>query len=119
MLFRSPRRFLNLVPFRWIFETYTMGFSRMMSQVISNMLMFVPLGFLLPVVFKNFRSAFKTTLLVFLFSFSIEAIQYFIGRSADIDDLILNTLGGIIGYGIFLLFDKRLQSKNWWYNLLK
>ena len=82
------------------------------------MLMFVPLGFLLPVVFKNFRSTFKTTLLVFLFSFSIEVIQYFIGRSADIDDLILNTLGGIIGYGIFILFNKCLQRKNWWYNLL-
>lgn len=49
--FNPSRRFLNLVPFRWIFETYTMGSSRMMSQVISNMLMFVPLGFLLPVVF--------------------------------------------------------------------
>ena len=116
--FNPPRRFLNLVPFRWIFETYTMGFSRMMSQVISNMLMFVPLGFLLPVVFKNFRSVFKTTILGFLFSFSIEVIQYFIGRSADIDDLILNTLGGIIGYGIFILFNKCLQRKNWWYNLL-
>ncbi|MFR9294261.1 MAG: VanZ family protein [Turicibacter sanguinis] len=41
------------------------------------------------------------------------------GRSSDIDDLILNTLGGIIGYGIFILFNKWLSTQNWWKNLLQ
>lgn len=38
----------------------------------------------------------------------VEIIQMFIGRSTDIDDVILNTLGIIIGYGIFLLFNLTL-----------
>lgn len=46
-----------------------------------------------------------------IFSFSIEFIQYFIGRSADIDDLILNTLGGMLGFGVYLMTDKWLFRK--------
>ena len=34
----------------------------------------------------------------------IESVQFFIGRSTDIDDVILNTTGALLGYGIFLLF---------------
>lgn len=52
----------------------------------------------MPIVFKRFTSFKKTFQFVFLFSFFIEFTQYFIGRSADIDDLILNTLGGVIGF---------------------
>ncbi len=111
--FNPPYHRLNLIPFSWLFDTFTM------SQVISNIIMFIPLGFLLPIVFKKFRSFFNTTLFAFAFSFFIECFQYFIGRSSDIDDLILNTLGGIIGYGIFILFNKWLSTQNWWKNLLQ
>ncbi len=116
--FNPPYHHLNLVPFSWLFETWEMGFRAMMTQVISNMIMFVPFGFLLPVVFKFFGSLLKTTGFAFCFSFLIEVFQYFIGRSCDIDDLILNTLGAIIGYGIFLLFSKWFRDTNWWTQLL-
>lgn len=118
LTFNPPYHHLNLKPFSWLFDTYTMGFSRMMSQVISNMIMFIPLGFLLPIVFKSSRSFSKTTLFAFGFSFFVEFFQYFIGRSSDIDDLILNTLGGIGGYGIFILFNKYLSKKDWCISLL-
>ena len=92
---------LNLIPFSWVFEEWRMGALNMISQVIGNVLMFVPLGFLLPIVFKRFISFIQTFKFVIFFSFSIEFFQFFIGRSTDIDDLILNTLGGIIGYSIY------------------
>ncbi|MFR9296077.1 MAG: VanZ family protein, partial [Turicibacter sanguinis] len=60
--FNPPYHRLNLIPFSWLFDTFTM------SQVISNIIMFIPLGFLLPIVFKKFRSFFNTTLFAFAFS---------------------------------------------------
>ncbi len=119
LTFNPPYHRLNLVPFNWLFDTWEMGFRAMITQVISNVIMFVPLGFLLPIVFKTFRSLLKTTRSAFCFSFLIEVFQYFIGRSCDIDDLILNTLGAVIGYGIFLLFSKWFRNKNWWTPLLE
>lgn len=98
LTFNPPIHHLNLVPFSWLFETWAMGPLKMISQVIGNILMFIPLGFLLPIVFKRFTSFKKTFQFIWLFSFFIEFTQYFIGRSADIDDLILNTLGGVIGF---------------------
>lgn len=41
------------------------------------------------------------------------------GRSADIDDVITNFLGGLIGYILFLAFNKLLKNTNFWKNLLK
>ena len=55
--------------------------------------------------------------LMLLFSFLIEFIQYFIGRSADIDDLILNTLGAMLGYFIFYIFSGLFRNKNIWKKL--
>ena len=63
--------------------------------------MFVPYGFLLPLLFCKTRTFWKTFIIVFFSSFMIEFVQYFIGRSCDIDDLIMNTLGGCIGYGVY------------------
>ncbi len=83
----------------------------MISQVIGNILMFIPFGFLLPTVFKRLSSFKKAVIIIFSFSFSIEFIQYFIGRSSDIDDLILNTLGGSLGFMLYVLTDKYVLKK--------
>lgn len=79
--------------------------------------MFLPLGFIFPVAFKKARTFYKTTICMLLFSFLIEFIQYFIGRSADIDDLILNTLGAMLGYFIFYIFSGLFRNKNIWKKL--
>ena len=73
--------------------------------------MFVPLGVMMPVAFRRMRSFGKTALSLALFSFAIEFTQYFTGRSADIDDLMLNTLGGMFGYLIFLVVSKLFWKK--------
>lgn len=110
--FNPPVHHLNLMPFNWLFETWEMGRLKMISQVIGNILMFIPLGFLLPLVFKSLSSFKKNFQVIFFFSLSIEFIQYFIGRSSDIDDLILNTLGGMVGYTIYFIVFKLFSLKD-------
>ncbi len=107
----AAERLINIVPFRVFTETWVMGGNKQMTQVIANILMFVPLGFVAPAAFPKIRSWWKTALLSALFSFSIEFVQYFIGRCADVDDWMLNTAGGIVGYAIFSLVFK--MWKKW------
>ncbi len=111
-------RFLNLVPFKVFTETWEMGLVKQFTQTIANVIMFVPLGFIFPVAFAGCRRLYKTTIYMAVFSFLIEFVQYFTGRSSDIDDLMLNTLGGVLGYLVFALFCKLFGNKRFWKKLL-
>lgn len=108
--------FLNLKPFIWITEPYEMGFSNMVEQLLMNIMMFVPMGIFLPAVFPFLRRWQRTVSWIGLFVLCIETTQYFIGRSADIDDFIMNTVGGWTGYGIYCLFDHCFRTQSWWKN---
>ncbi|MFC9712346.1 VanZ family protein [Paenibacillus sp. NPDC056933] len=72
-----------------------------------NILLFLPLGFILPLVKPSLDSVREAARIGLIFSFSIEVLQLIIrvtlgnGRSTDINDLIANTAGSIIGYLIF------------------
>ena len=103
---------LNLRPFIWLTEVYDMGFRPMIEQLILNIFMFIPLGILLPIVFKSLRSFWKTVICSLGITFFIEFIQYFIGRSSDIDDLILNTLGGMVGCAVYFILFKVFSLKS-------
>lgn len=76
--------------------------------ITGNIAMFVPLGFILPLMSARFAS-FRAVLLASLAtSVTIEILQFverFFGRTrfADIDDVILNVTGAVIGYAIFLI----------------
>ncbi len=82
-------------------------------QVVLNVIMMIPFGFLLPITNKkiNFK---KIILYTFLFSLCIELLQPLINgvRSADVTDLITNTLGGIIGYVFNLIFKPIITKIN-------
>ena len=104
-------RSLNIIPFRVFQETWGMPKPKKIAQTVANVVMFVPLGILLPVAFPKMCGVARTTLALALFSFGIEFTQYFTGRSADIDDLMLNTLGGVLGYLIFFVLSKRFRKK--------
>lgn len=116
--FRPEWYFLNLRPFVWVTECYAMGMRKMIGQLITNIAMFVPYGLLLPIVFRRMRVWRKTGLAVLFTTLSIETIQYFIGRSADIDDVIMNLWGGLLGYGLFALLNRLLGRRAWWRSML-
>lgn len=72
------------------------------SQIMWNVCLFMPLGALLPCVFLPLREhAWETILLCLLLTLSIETAQFFIGRVADMDDVICNTLGGVFGRALY------------------
>jgi len=71
-------------------------------NIVGNIVGFMPCGFFLPVISRRSRRWFNTVLLSFLFSLCIETIQLiFKVGSFDVDDMILNTLGGILGYILY------------------
>lgn len=79
--------------------------NELKSHVL-NVIMFMPLGFLLPLIWKNFRKIFKTLMLGFCMSCAIEISQLFCYRITDVNDLITNTLGTIVGYMLWIIFHK-------------
>lgn len=68
-----------------------------------NVVLFVPLGFFLPWLWRTFDGLKQTALTGFLLSLGIELLQVFGLGITDINDLITNTLGTILGYGLFCL----------------
>lgn len=98
----------NFVPFREIFR-YDVNSRLFLKNVIGNVLLFVPFGIFVTYYVKNDK-VYQTLFLSILVSCSIEFAQSVIGRTADIDDVILNTIGGIIGY-ITFKFGGKLVDK--------
>ncbi|MDP4144962.1 MAG: VanZ family protein [Bacillota bacterium] len=88
---------INLVPFRDGID---------ISSVL-NIILFMPLGFLLPTLWKKYRSLWKTFCYGLSFSLIIEIGQLFVShRATDVNDLIMNTLGTICGWVIFNIVKK-------------
>ena len=81
---------LNLIPFQDFSTSNIMG-------MVLNMVMFAPLGFLLPAYFERYRHWGRTLAAGFLTSLTVELIQLFTFRATDVDDLIMNTLGTLVG----------------------
>ena len=118
ILFNLPLRFepeqsaLNLQPLKWLWEGKIL--QRINTEIVPNIAVFIPLGLFAPIAVKRMRKFHITVLTVFALTLGIESFQYFIGRSSDIDDLIANLSGGIIGYGIYkicnYLYEKRLKK---------
>lgn len=101
----------NLVPLQeikrfWIYRE-SIGWMVVMTNLVGNVLAFLPFGAILPVLSIRCRGFFRITLFSFEFSLLVECIQLIskVG-SFDVDDLILNTLGGAIGYLLFAVTNR-------------
>lgn len=81
------------------------------KQIIGNIVLFIPMGFFIPLIWKS-KNNFKKALLIWVIcSFSIELLQYLISlllgfnyKITDVDDILLNTLGFIIWFFLYNLF---------------
>lgn len=82
-----------------------------MRNTILNIILFIPLGFMSPIIWKNYRSIKKVVLLGLGMSLIIEVLQIFTYRLTDIDDLITNTLGALIGYLLSVFINKMMSGK--------
>ncbi len=93
---------MNMVPFIDV-ASHRGDFTR---QIILNVIMTFPFGFLFPLVKREKPKLIKTILYTFLLSLAIEILQPLISgsRSSDVTDIITNILGGIFGYITYLIF---------------
>lgn len=98
-VFNHPYVPMNMIPF----DDYFSGRGDTVRQILLNVIMMVPFGFLLPIV--KGKKLLSCILWAFLFSLGIELFQPLINgaRSADITDLITNTVGGFLGYLLYLV----------------
>lgn len=95
----------NFIPFRDL----RLQYSGAVREIVLNIIMMMPFGFLYPIIKK--KQVVATVLMAFLFSLSIECLQLvgarwggIASRSFDVTDLVTNTFGGLIGYLLFLTF---------------
>lgn len=93
----------NFTPFKEIFR-YDIGSHKFIRNVLGNIILFIPYGFLASYLLNNKKFSVITVLTI-IASLTIETVQYYIGRVFDIDDIILNVLGGIIGFLFFIGLD--------------
>lgn len=106
----------NLVLFkeirRFIVYRETLGTTAVVLNLFGNVAAFLPFGMILPIMGRRFRSFFFMTLLTFEFSLVIETIQLVckVG-SFDVDDLLLNTIGGMLGYLGFAVMNRIRRAK--------
>lgn len=91
-----------LTPFQEIGRALRHMSYWLLFMLLGNIIMFMPLGFFPALLWRGWRW-WKSLLLGLCSSVTIEFIQFFIGRSTDIDDVILNTTGALAGFWIYCL----------------
>lgn len=100
---------INLLPLVYITDYEALW--EMKVNLIGNTAMFIPIGIIWPAVYRKLNTHKKVIAAGVGFSLAIEILQLpFYDRVTDIDDLILNSLGFLLGYGIYLLA-KRSKKK--------
>ncbi|KWW17539.1 MULTISPECIES: VanZ family protein [Peribacillus] len=106
----------NFIPFKTIFQyifVENINTSIRIENIAGNIVGFIPFGFLLPLLSKRISRLRSIVFATFGLSFTYEVLQLlFVLGSFDIDDLILNTLGGVIGYLPIKLVHIFIKTKN-------
>lgn len=92
----------NIIPFAEIMR-YEFGSKLFYYNVIGNIIVFMPFGYFIADYIKS-KNIFPALFISAIVSTTVEFVQLNIGRSFDIDDIILNVLGGIAGYLIYIAF---------------
>lgn len=96
----------NLIPFTemrrfWVYREL-LGTFAVVTNILGNVVGFIPFGFIMPVISPKMNSLWFVTLCGFALSLVVECIQLVTKVGCfDVDDLILNTLGAFFGYIIF------------------
>lgn len=107
---------VNLIAFSSIKLMFSSGnILLILKNVVGNVILFFPFGFFLPLMVKRFRRFYLVFTMGFVFSGGIEACQYYFAeRIFDVDDILLNTIGTVLGYVIYkmLYFPYRMIKRN-------
>lgn len=96
----------NLIPLITNLNDLLQYPTSVLPQIVLNMILFVPFGFILMIFSIKEPKAIKILTYSFIFSSLIEFIQYFSGRYSDVDDIIWNVLGTLLGIIIYKFSQK-------------
>lgn len=107
----------NFIPFKIFYDSYVShikygNYVYFTISLLGNIILFIPIGFLLPMIY-DIKGKY-VILIGCLFSSFIELFQLVLPRWTDIDDVLLNTFGVLIGYLLYKLYVKiynRIKSK--------
>ena len=108
--------FPNITGMRIVFSHNFIPLRGMLADITNsylNILLFIPLGIFVPCLWPEYRSMMKTVGLGLMTSLGIEILQIFTFRATDINDVITNVAGTMIGYLIGRLIIKRFPQLNW------
>ena len=94
----------NFIPFQEMFR-YEFGSRLFVKNIVGNILLFLPYGYFASDFLKS-KKMLLPCFLTFIVSMTIELVQLNIGRTFDIDDVILNTVGGVFGYLLYSILEK-------------
>lgn len=100
-----------------LFSSYKEGYHEMDMSLLRNnalnIMLFIPLGFLLPIYSDKFKKVYTAVPIGFLVTLAIEVIQYITKMGIfEVDDIFNNTFGTLIGYCIFMIFYNLIKKKN-------
>ena len=102
---------INLTPGYTICSMLEKGsHGQKLINLAGNVVIFAPLALLPPLLWRRWRHLWAAVGLAAGVSCLIEFLQLFVGRSVDVDDVILNALGGLLGYLLFCLLPKKWKS---------
>lgn len=111
----AREHYSNLIPLVEtirMFRDNFMGIGNAIYNVLGNILLFMPLGFGIPLFYKNKNRLVDVALYGFIASISIESLQYLTSINiTDVDDVIFNTLGAIIGFLVFNISCKYIKMQ--------
>lgn len=93
----------NFIPFKEILR-YEVGSKVFIKNIVGNIILFIPFGFFVAHLMKS-KKLYPTLVVSMITSVVIEYTQLKIGRTFDIDDIILNIAGGFLGYLIYIIID--------------
>lgn len=93
----------NFIPFKEILR-YEVGSKVFIKNIVGNIILFIPFGFFVAHLMKS-KKLYPTLVVSMITSIVIEYTQLKIGRTFDIDDIILNITGGFLGYLVYIIID--------------
>lgn len=103
----------EIKPFDSYYVAFTEGNMEILLQILMNIVMYIPLGFLLPCCFSFFEKYRYVILITFCGSLVIELIQLVFRMGLfEVDDVINNTLGAVIGLLIYMIFKRGKNEHN-------
>lgn len=98
-----PAQQFNVVPFMSIYEDIGSGRLRLNGNFLGNILIFIPVGIFIS-LFRHNKKLIFNLVIIFSISFFVETMQFLTSTGiADVDDLLLNSLGGLIGLFMYKL----------------